>query len=147
MLVLANNDPIALACMYPDAMTSTFSQPCVCPEISAQHYRMWWDCWPLLPVALIWLCGWLGVQNQIFVYSHAASVFVLFSNEGSGCMPVWGIYYISACHREPWREAECFWCLSPLPRSGVLRMQKLRTPLVWTKGYQRFPLFKPGVGI
>ena len=32
-------------------------------------------------------------------------------------------------------------------RSGVLLMQKLRTPLVEAKGYQRFPLFKPGVGI
>ena len=32
-------------------------------------------------------------------------------------------------------------------RSGVLRMQKLRTPLVGAQGYQRFPLFKPGVGI
>ena len=33
------------------------------------------------------------------------------------------------------------------PRSGVLRMQTLRTPLVGPKGYQSFPLFKPGVGI
>ena len=32
-------------------------------------------------------------------------------------------------------------------RSGVLRMQKVRTPLVGAKGYQKFPLFKPGVGI
>ena len=32
-------------------------------------------------------------------------------------------------------------------RSGVLRTQKLRTPLVGAKGYQRFPLFKLGVGI
>ena len=28
-----------------------------------------------------------------------------------------------------------------LNRSGVLRMQKLRIPLVGAKGYQRFPLF------
>ena len=33
------------------------------------------------------------------------------------------------------------------PRSGVLRVQKLRTPLMGAKGYQRFHLFKPGVGI
>ena len=31
--------------------------------------------------------------------------------------------------------------------SEVLRMQKLRTPLVGAKSCQRFPLFKPGVGI
>ena len=30
---------------------------------------------------------------------------------------------------------------------GVLRMQKLRTPRMGAKGYLRFPLFKPGVGI
>ena len=33
------------------------------------------------------------------------------------------------------------------PCSGVLRMQKLRTPLVGAKGYQKSPLFTPGVGI
>ena len=33
-----------------------------------------------------------------------------------------------------------------LSQSGVLQMQKLRTPLVGTQGYQRFSLFiKPGV--
>ena len=41
-----------------------------------------------------------------------------------------------------WTEASAL-----APRSGVLRMQKLRTPLVRAKGYRRFPLFKPGVGI
>ena len=37
--------------------------------------------------------------------------------------------------------------LGILDRSGVLRMQELRTPLVGAEGYQRFPLIKPGVGI
>ena len=31
--------------------------------------------------------------------------------------------------------------------SGVLRMQKLRSHLLGAQGYQRFPLFNPGVGI
>ena len=37
----------------------------------------------------------------------------------------------------------CLALSASLNRSGVLRMQKLSTPLVGAKGYQRFPLFKP----
>ena len=33
------------------------------------------------------------------------------------------------------------------PLSGVLRMQKLRTSLVGTNGYERFSVSNPGVGI
>ena len=54
-------------------------------------------------------------------------------------------------------DCECFSCLLTITVyalllsascSGVLRMQKFRTPLlVGAQGYQRFPLFKHRVGI
>ena len=34
-----------------------------------------------------------------------------------------------------------------LPTVGVLRVQKLKAPLVEAQGYQRFPLSKPVVGL
>ena len=54
----------------------------------------------------------------------------------SSLVPVFFVLVRCPCDQNP-----------PLTRSGVLRMQKLSTPLVGAKGYQIFPLFKPGVGI
>ena len=55
------------------------------------------------------------------------------------------------CHCFPeWDVLVCGVLLPPsvdTSRIGVLRTQKLRTPLVGAHGYQMFPLVEPGVGI
>ena len=62
--------------------------------------------------------------------------------------PHWDDVFWSACFQNGY-VVESF-CFSPKLRDRLpllLRMQKLRTPLVGAKSYQRFPLFKPVVGI